>query len=637
MKKHTIIGTAGHIDHGKTALIKALTNIDTDRLKEEKERGITIDIGFAYWKDDVTIIDVPGHEKFIRNMVAGVSTIDFFILVIAADDGIMPQTIEHLDILNFFYIRDGIVVINKIDLVDEEWLMLVKDEVENLLKKYNLENLPVVEVSSINGENIEKLKGFVENKIANHDKTTIDRPFRLLVDRSFSVKGFGTVVTGTVLSGSLQVGENIQILPSCETAKVRGLQEHIKSVEFVEAGDRAAINLQNISREDVVRGDVLANLNTMIPVNEFFGIMRTVSDLPVRINKHAKVRIHVGTAERMGKIVWFDDTKVLEKEKNYHVKIKLDFPVALARNDVFLVRLHSPVITLAGGKIIEINPVKVKNFILNWQDNFRIMSSEDYLQIIETLIHKENLNPVSTTYLQQKLFENISLIEKSCAALKNQKKLRSLNFKGREHFIHEQNFKSLVTEIEELISNYHKKHPHKSGTNLQEIIGNIKYKNVAMDIVESALRYMINSKVLQVDQNIYSLNDFKIKVSKETESAKSDILSILLKERYEPSTPDQMAEKMQMPVNEIRTLLNILNKEEKVIQINSQFYVHAKYWNELLDFLRDYFSKQIELPVSTLKDFIQTTRKFAIPLFEYLDSAGFTRRIGNNREKGTSL
>jgi len=400
MKKHTIIGTAGHIDHGKTALIKALTGIDTDRLKEEKERGITIDIGFAYWKENVTIIDVPGHEKFIRNMVAGVSTIDFFILVIAADDGIMPQTIEHLDILKFFNIKDGIVVINKIDLVDEEWLALITDEIENLLKQYDLNTLPIIQVSSIKGIGIDKFKVIVEEKIENHDKSVVSRPFRLLVDRSFSVKGFGAVVTGTVLSGELNTGEDIQILPSGFETKVRGLQEHTASIKSVQVGDRAAVNLQNIPKEGVGRGDVLVKPNTLSAISEFTGYMKTVSKLPIKIKNYCRIRVHIGTSERLGKLIWFDETPNLEPDKYYHVRIQLDSPVATARNDAFLVRLHSPLITLAGGKILEINPPKLKKSDSLWQQYFDEIKSDDLFKITELIIKNKKLQPASLQNIQ---------------------------------------------------------------------------------------------------------------------------------------------------------------------------------------------------------------------------------------------
>ena len=385
MKKHTIIGTAGHIDHGKTAVIRALTGIDADRLKEEKERGITIDIGFAYWKNDVTILDVPGHEKFIRNMVAGVSTIDLFLLVIAADDGIMPQTVEHLDILNFFNIRDGIVILNKIDLVDEEWLSLVEEDIHALLKKYDLDTISIVNVSALTNKNIDTLRELIERKIEEQTEIISTQPFRLFVDRSFTIKGFGTVVTGTMLSGILKKSEDIKVLPQGITKRVRGLQVHGKETDMVKTGDRAAINLQGISKVQISRGDALVKDNTLPGSSEFIGSLRTVSNIQPRINNRSKVRVYVGTAERIGQLIWFENNKYLEKGSDYHVRVKLDTPLAIARNDAFLIRLHSPLVTLAGGRVVEINPPKIQHKSTEWKRYFEIMASSEYEDIIYTI------------------------------------------------------------------------------------------------------------------------------------------------------------------------------------------------------------------------------------------------------------
>jgi selenocysteine-specific elongation factor len=637
MKKHTIIGTAGHIDHGKTALIKALTDIDTDRLKEEKERGITIDIGFAYWKEDVTIIDVPGHEKFIRNMVAGVSTIDFFILVIAADDGIMPQTIEHLDILKFFNIKDGIVVINKIDLVDEEWLALITDEISNLLDKYELENLPIVQVSSIKGINVDKFKVIVEEKIENHDKSVISRPFRLLIDRSFSIKGFGTVVTGTVLSGTLNTGDDIQILSSGFETKVRGLQEHTTSVKSVQVGDRAAVNLQNIPKEGVGRGDVLVKPNTLTAITEFTGLIHSVSKVPIKIKNRCRVRVHIGTSERLGKLLWFDDVNTLEPDKNYHVRIQLESPVAAARNDAILVRLHSPLITLAGGKVLEINPPKLKKSDSSWLQYFENMKSDNLVQITETIIKNEKLQPVSFNKLQNKLFEESDIISTTLSTLNNKKKLKSLSLKGTEQYIHADNFNAFADEVMQFITNFHKEYPHKPGTNLQEIIGGFKRRKIETEVFELTLRKLINSETITLNQNIYALKGFKIQVSKDTNAAKTELLNILDKAMYECPAPDEMAEKMEISKNEIYSLIQLLTTENQIIQVNNVYFVHIKNWDKLLIFLRIHFDNNKEIEVSHLKEFVKTSRKYVIPLFEFLDSQDITRRVGNAREKGNSL
>ncbi len=637
MKKHTIIGTAGHIDHGKTAVIRALTGIDADRLKEEKERGITIDIGFAYWKDDVTILDVPGHEKFIRNMVAGVNTVDFFLLIIAADDGIMPQTIEHLDILNFFNIRDGIVILNKIDLVDQEWLSLVEDDVHNLLKKYHLENLPIVKVSAVSNDNIDNLRELIEQKIAEQTETESTQPFRLLVDRSFTIKGFGTVVTGTVVSGNLKKGEDIEILPQGIKKKVRGLQAHGKDTDLVTIGDRAAVNLQAISKVEITRGDVLSHIDTLSNTNEFIGTLRTVSKFPVKIGNRSKVRVYVGTAERFGQFIWFEHNKFLEEESEYHVRIKLEAPLAAARNDAFLIRLHSPLITLAGGRIVEVNPPKIHHNEDDWRTYFDTMASDDYDKIIGTIIINRKLDAVSRVFLQQKMFEQDSIITKINENLIKQKKVRSLKLKGLDHYVSETSFDQLIGNIEKYISEFHQKNPHLPGLNHQELFAGSGYSWVQPEIFDAAIKKLLNSKTLRLEQNYYSLRDFSIQVSKDIDLVQNEILSIIRETRFSPAIGSEIAKKIEIPLNEVQSIINILVKNQKLVNISRDIFIDRAILEELLSFIGKYFEKQNEMPVAPLKEFIKTTRKYAIPILEYLDSMGYTIREGDVRKKGHNL
>ncbi len=637
MKKHTIIGTAGHIDHGKTAVIRALTGIDADRLKEEKERGITIDIGFAYWKDDVTILDVPGHEKFIRNMVAGVNTVDFFLLIIAADDGIMPQTIEHLDILNFFNIRDGIVILNKIDLVDQEWLSLVEDDVHNLLKKYHLENLAIVKVSAVSNDNIDNLRELIEQKIAEQTETESTQPFRLLVDRSFTIKGFGTVVTGTIISGNLKKGEDIEILPQGIKKKVRGLQAHGKDTDLVTIGDRAAVNLQAISKVEITRGDVLTHIDTLSNTNEFIGTLRTVSNFPVKIGNRSKVRVYVGTAERFGQLIWFEKNKFLEEGSEYHVRIKLEAPLAAARNDAFLIRLHSPLITLAGGRIVEVNPPKINHKEDDWRTYFDTMVSNDYDKIIGTIITNRKLDAVSRVFLQQKMFEQDSIITKVIENLIKQKKVRSLKLKGLDHYVSETSFEQLVGNIEKYISEFHQKNPHLPGLNHQELFAGSGYSWIQPEIFDAAIKNLLNSKILKLEQNFYSLSDFSIQVSKDIDLVQNEILKIIRETRFSPATGSEIAQKIEIPLNEVQSIINILVKNQKLVNISRDIFIDHVIWEELLSFIRKYFEKQNEMPVAPLKEFINTTRKYAIPILEYLDSQGYTVRAGDVRKKGHKL
>ncbi|MEJ2545044.1 MAG: selenocysteine-specific translation elongation factor, partial [Calditrichaceae bacterium] len=360
MNDHIIIGMAGHIDHGKTALIKALTGIETDQHKEERERGITIDIGFAYWKNNITIIDVPGHEKFIRNMAAGVSALDLFLLVIAADDGIMPQTKEHLEILKFFGAEDGIVALNKIDLVDEEWQLLVQDEVRTFLNNHGFKNVPVVPVSAIKNKGIENLHNIISEKVSGIKKHVKDRPFRLNIDRSFSIKGFGSVVTGTILSSKVKPGDNITLLPINKSVKVRGIQVHQADIEAALAGQRAAINITGVEKDDLPRGTVLVEENSLVPSTTFLAEISTIKNLKYKLKKHSKVHIHIGTQELLGKIFWFEDDLYLQENKTYYMHIKLSESGVAAPGDAILIRSFSPVTTIAGGKVLYIDPPGIR-------------------------------------------------------------------------------------------------------------------------------------------------------------------------------------------------------------------------------------------------------------------------------------
>ncbi len=638
MKQHTIIGTAGHIDHGKTALIKALTGIDADRLKEEKDRGITIDLGFAYWRDDVTIIDVPGHEKFIRNMVAGVSTIDFFMLVIAADDGIMPQTIEHLDILNFFNINNGIVVINKSDLVDQEWLDLIREEVRDLLDRYGLTGLPIIPCSAHTGSNIDLLKENIEQEISRIEENTSSRPFRLLVDRSFSIKGFGTVVTGTVLSGILHKGDEITLMPAQRPVKVRGIQTHTSDVDQVAPGFRAAVNLQGIGKEEIIRGDVICQNNTMMPVIEFTGIIKTVSKIPLaKILNHSRIHAYVGTAECPGELIWYDKSGYLRENREYHVRIKLSRPLTATRSDAFLIRLHSPVVTLAGGKILEVNPPKIRHKEEEWVSYFKNMSAADLTEVTAAFILQSDLSAVSLSLLQKKIFIDIAAISGIIADLIKRKKIRSFKIKGEDFFVHEKSFSNLLEDIIEFLSGYHQKMAHRPGINQAELVNAMDKTWVLSEITEAALQKLLNSDQIRIEQNLIAKSGFKIQMSKDADEIRSAVLSRLEESAFAPPTPTELADELEISQDEIRTLIAMLSKGKQVIFIQNQFYLHQKNWQRLIDHLKNYFSDQPEMPVSALKEFIQTTRKFAIPLFEYLDSEGYTERSGDVRKKGYRL
>ncbi|MFQ5772833.1 MAG: selenocysteine-specific translation elongation factor, partial [bacterium] len=356
---HIIIGTAGHIDHGKSALVKALTGVNPDRLKEEKERGLTIDLGFAHLGEKATIIDVPGHEKFIRNMVAGVSTINFVLFVVAADDGVMPQTREHLDILKILQVKHGIIVITKIDLVEEEWLNLVKEDVRNLVQGSFLEIAPMLSVSSITGRGISKLKTTMETQWQQIKRRENKGVFWMPIDRSFTMKGFGTVVTGSVLSGETKVGDSLELLPQKKIVRIRGLQSHGHSVEKVAPGDRAAINLQALAKDQIHRGNVLSVPNYFNVARRLDARLQLLENAPKAIKPNTRVRLHFGTTEVMARISLLNVTKI-EPGVSAYVQFHLENPGCTRRLDPFVIRQYSPTTTIGGGIILDANATRHK-------------------------------------------------------------------------------------------------------------------------------------------------------------------------------------------------------------------------------------------------------------------------------------
>ena len=353
MNRQYVIGLSGHIDHGKTALVKALTGVNTDKLDQEISRGMTIDIGFAFLTDNITMIDVPGHEKFVKNMMAGVSGIDVAVLVVAADDGVMPQTREHFEILQLLNISTGIIVINKIDIADEEWLELVEMDINELVDGSFMENAPIHRVSAINNTGIETLKNNLISICTTAPEKQDNGIFRMSVDRAFSIKGFGTVVTGTVSSGSLKVGETVEVLPCEETSKIRGLQSHSHQVSEVFIGDRAAINLQSIDVKNISRGSVITTPNCLKETNRIAVHFHLLNSAKKPLLQNQRVRVHLGTQEVMARVALIN-TRSLEPNSSAPMMLRLETPLIAGRGDKFIIQNY-----LINGKLL-------KKILSNW-------------------------------------------------------------------------------------------------------------------------------------------------------------------------------------------------------------------------------------------------------------------------------
>ena len=623
---HVVIGTAGHIDHGKTALVKALTGKDTDSLPEEKSRGVTIDIGFAFFGENATIIDVPGHERFIKNMVTGVSTISYVILVIAADDGVMPQTREHLDILSLLGVEDGMIVINKIDLVEESWLDMVVEDAKKLTTGTFLENASIFKASATNGDGIKEIKETL-NKVILDRKERVDKGyFRLPVDRSFSVKGFGTVVTGTVVSGSVQKGDNVEILPGRIAAKVRGIQQHNEETEDAKLGERAALNLSGVSTEDVVRGSHIAVKNYLNPTMIIEGNLNLLDSAPKPLLNRTRVRLHLGTGEVMGRISILGSAEI-EAGGNGFVQVFLEKEVPVAVKDKFIIRRYSPPLTIGGGVVLKLSNSRYKRKDREIYDLLKVINEGTDLDISAVLVLKRNGSGIS----EQELGVELGIA--SDRALKLLKELEKSSLilsigKGSNRRWYSAESLSRSRELILLrLEKFFTENRSTAGIKLSEIR---EWLSISSQAFEQLIELLIESKKIVKKDELISIKDVG---NDDEESILKLLEDTLLSNRFNASTSKELADKLGRENKEIYQLIKRFIQDEKVIRLDGDYFIHAALMEELRGKINGHFSKKDELSVSDLKEMTGVSRKYAIPLLLYLDDNNITRREGNVRVK----
>ncbi len=632
--QHTIIGMAGHIDHGKTALIRALTGIETDQLPQEKERGITIDLGFAYWKDTITIIDVPGHDKFIRNMAAGVNMVDLFILVIAADDGIMPQTREHLEILKFFNVRHGIVVLNKIDLVEKEWLELVQDEVRLFMQDSGFEHIPLHSVSSVSGAGIDDLRQTILGIVETLPDKKSSRPFRLNIDRSFSAKGFGAVVTGTVLSSELTRDSRLQVLPEKYETKVRGLEVSQNETTQIATGQRAAINLSGLNKQQLRRGQVLVKPGTLNPCSELFAVVKTTALFKFKIKRLAEVRVHLGTAEIKGKINWFEEDSWLEGEKEYHIHLKLAEPCAAAPGDALLLRSYSPAVTTAGGSVLQINPPKLKRKQDDWKPYFQILKDGDLSDKIKLVFQYSGNCLLSANEIAALFFEEPEKINKILQKLAKQKILSSTDIDGNISYLLVKNTEILVEKAVQKIERETQDKALK-GYNFKEMQNLLARETSSEQFLKYVLRKAVNSGKIFYDGLVYT--PASSRHQQKMMELKERVKKIYQEQRFAPADMAELAGELQITKNELNGIVQELMRTQNLISIGGAYYLHSSVFSEFVEFLKMQFKKQNELDIAEVRRFTGSTRKYIIPLLEFTDREGYTARDGDLRFKGNKL
>lgn len=617
-----VIGTAGHIDHGKTALVKALTGTDTDRLAEEKSRGMTIDLGFAFLTDDITIIDVPGHEKFIRNMVAGVSTIQIALFVIAADDGVMPQTREHLQILSLLNIPKGVIALTKTDLVKEDWIKLVEEDIRELCNDTFLESAQIIRTSMVTESGIEELKTtLIEN--AKEVQEKLDRGFfRLQVDRNFSKTGFGTVVTGTVVSGELKKGDEIEILPIGELGRVRGLQSHGKQVEVVKLGDRAAVNLVGIEKNELWRGVEIATPGWLNSTERVIANVTLIPDTKWIIKSNQRIRVHIGTQEVLARIITLKSR--LKSGDSANVIIIFEKPVVAAMDDRFVIRSYSPLDTIGGGIILDTYPSGSVKKQKEWAEELSIDSEQRYLQFIQ----REVNNPL-TLDEWQKIF---LVSTKKIKGIIQENKLKTT--KGKPLIYSNKNLEKSKSVIINILQNFHENNQTQSSMKGEELKKKSKFSSIWFDFVSAELS---KSNEVSIKNSVYSLSNYSVELSDKDQNVIDKIMNIFDNYDLEPVAVDMIAKELNLPIKKILELLYVAKALDDVIKISDNLWTSGTALKSVKSELTDYFSKNKELSVVNFKDLTGLTRKTAIPYLEYLDSSGLTIRDENVRIKGKEL
>ena len=573
--KQIILGTAGHIDHGKTSLIKALTGIDTDRLKEEKLRGITIELGFA-WLDlpsgqRVGIVDVPGHEKFVKNMVAGASGIDMVALIIAADEGVMPQTTEHLDICNVLNIEHGLVVLTKTDLVDEEWLELIKEDVGQFLKGTFLEGAPMVPVSSATGQGVPELLQTLDTICESIPDRTAGGLFRLPVDRVFTMKGFGTVITGSLVSGSVQVGETVMIYPSGIQAKVRGIQFHGEKVDQASVGMRTAINFQAIDRNAISRGDVIGGVNRLKPSFMVDTILEYLPGNEKALKNRTKVRFHTGTSEILGYAILLDREELAPGEAA-SAQFRLDSPVAAMKDDRFVVRSYSPIRTIGGGRILNPIPGKHKRFKNRILADFKDLAESDPSEIITLHLKSSGLLGVGLSDLR--LLANLGEkeLEGLIQQLLSQKAVVEVDRENRI-FIHGAVLEELRRKALEILGKYHQEHPLKVGMARQELMSRLS-PSLSSKLFNILVQDLTASHAAVQEKEVIRLPGHSVALGADEEDLRRRIERAYLESGLQPPYFRDMMSSLGQNSSNAKEILMHMLKEGILVKVKEDLYFH---------------------------------------------------------------
>ena len=628
---HVIIGTAGHVDHGKTLLIKALTGIDTDRLQEEKKRGITIELGFAHldWPDGTQagIVDVPGHEKFIKNMLAGAGGIDLAMLIVAADDGFMPQTLEHLDILTLLGIKDGCVVITKSDMVDPEWLEMMKEEIVGRVEGTFLEGKPVHCVSAYTGQGIDELRKELHDMVQRASVKNLRVPFRLPVDRVFSVDGFGTVVTGTLIEGSMREGDLAELIPGGAATRIRNLQVHGKDVETAFAGQRVAVNLAGLKKTDIKRGDAVAKPNSVRTSRMLDVRLQNLKGSHRVIQNDTQVHLYHTSQVQLAKVVLLD-RDALNPGESCYAQLRMAEPIATKSGDRFVVRFYSPLETIGGGVILDDQPARHKRFQQGVLDALKIKESgSGGDRVIQVLTEFGTELPDAA-----KLAAKLRLEETEVADA-----MRDLCARGRAVEPLEGRFASAAVmdrtwdNCREILAGYHKQNPLHAGMKEAEVRQKC-FKMLDQTSADALLRALCQEGKLRRVAERYALGDFEIKFTKRQNNIRQKLLQTYRTADLEsPATDDVLNGFSQNEKPDAKMVLESLVTGGELVMLTPQICWYKDTYARVCDVVKAHFAEHETLTLGELRDLINSSRKYTLAVLEYYDKNRITKKDGDLR------
>ena len=615
-----VVGTAGHVDHGKSTLVEALTGIDPDRLAEEKERGLTIDLGFAWLQlpsgNEISIVDVPGHERFVNNMLAGVGGIDIALLVVAADESVMPQTREHLAILDLLQIPRGLVALTKKDLVDDEWIELVIADVESTMECTALEGARIMPVSAHTGEGLPELISAISSMIEDIPaKRDLARP-RLPIDRAFTLTGFGTVVTGTLIDGHLQTGQDVELTVAGHRTRVRGLQTHRQKVDRAEPGTRVAANLIGVSQDDVYRGEVLTNPGWLRPTTAFDVHLRVLEDAPNQLRHNMYVTVHTGSSESVARLRLLEGDRAQPGDTTW-AQLKMESPIAVAKGDYFVIR--SNMTTLGGGNIVDTHAPRPRRRHAPTLQRLEIMErGSDRDVLLKTI---EGIEPAEFRAVVNRanLDEDTARTELDAMTADDQVVILGRGgITQATRFYTAGGWRSLEDRTRTALGDYHRQFPLRLAAPKEELRSRLR---LTPQVFNDVLSLLNKAGVTFEHGSTVRLPDHSPKLADSQKKAVEEYLRQLDADPFSPPTDFQIDPEV----------VNLLYAEGQVVKVSESVVFSASAYRQLVDGITGHLAEREEISVADVRDLFGTSRKYALALMDHLDHVRITRRVGDVR------